>query len=88
MDLAVDLAPRFIVRRDNQRPIRQARILPRHRLEALRAVLDLMHPALLVKACDRFFDLAPRKLLHRLFEHRIFLPQDLIEPRRAQPRLL
>ena len=47
-----------------------------------------MHPALAVEACDRFFDLAPRKLLHRLFEHRIFLPQDLIEPRRAQPRLL
>ena len=85
MDVAVDLPPRFVVRRDNQRPLRRPRILPRHLPDTLSTVLDLMHTALVIQARDRFFYLAPRKLFHRLFQHRIFLPQDLIETRRAQP---
>ena len=88
MDLAVDLAARCIVRRHNQRPLRRAHILAGHLADALPPVPDLMHAALAVEARDRFVHFAPRKLLHGLFERRVFLPDDLIEPGRAHSRLL
>src|ERR1039458_7207837 len=46
MDLAVDLAPRFIVGRDDERILRLAHILAGDLRDAFRAVADLMHPAL------------------------------------------
>ena len=51
-------------------------------------VSDLMHAALAVEIADGLAHFATRKLLHGLFERRVFLPDDLIQVRRANPRFL
>src|SRR5208337_1167372 len=88
MDLAVQLTPRFIVGRDDERVFRRAHILAGYLADALAAVADLVYPALAVEIGDCFLYFAPRKLAHGFFERRVFLPDDFIEPGRAHPSLL
>ena len=47
-----------------------------------------MHAALAVEIADGFAHFAARKLLHGLFERRVFLPDDLIQSGRAHSRFL
>ena len=47
-----------------------------------------MHAALRIESFDCFFDIATRELLHHFFECRVFLPHDLIQPHRRDPRFL
>ena len=57
-------------------------------LHALAAVADFVHAALSIQPGDGFPHLAAGELLDRLFQRRVFLPHDLIEPRRAHSGLL
>jgi hypothetical protein len=85
MNVIVDLAAAFIVGRNDECVRRRAHILKGDFADALVAVGDLMHPALLVKIADSLPNLTPRKLLDNLLQSRIFLPDDLIELCRLHP---
>jgi hypothetical protein len=60
-----------------------SRILARNRREPLVSVDNLMYATLLIEVMDRGWDFAARQLLDDLFQRRILLAHDRIEPDRS-----
>jgi len=63
----------------------EAHILAGYLRDALLTVADLMDTALLIEIADSHAHLATRKLLDGFLQCRVFLPDDLIQVRRAKP---
>jgi hypothetical protein len=88
MNALVDLHAGAIVGRDNQRALWRICILFRNRRNALVVIGNLMDAALPVKILDCLSHFAARKLLDGLFQLRVFLAHDLIEPDRLHACVL
>jgi hypothetical protein len=84
----IEVVPRCMIRRHHQRAGGILDVLVRDRRQPLVAVRDFMHPLLVVELLDRAADVPARQVLDDAFEGRIALPDDLIEPRRLETRLL
>jgi len=84
----VDLVARFIVRRNDQRAVRVFGIFARNGGEPLVAVDNLMHATLPLEQTDRGGYVAARQLLDDLFQRRILLSHDGVEPDGPDARFL
>ena len=88
MDQSIQLAPGFVVWRDDQRALRLSRIRARDFAEPFFASRDLTYAALLVKIEYCSAHVTGSELFHDFLERRILLPHDLIQACSLHSRLL
>ena len=84
----VQLAPRSIVRRNDQRAFGRFDVAPGNFADAFAGVGDFPNSSLFVKRIKRGGDIALCERFHGGFECRIFLPHNFIEVRSAHSCLL
>lgn len=84
----VEILPRLVVRRDDERRMRLLDVLVRDRVQAFLAWTDFVHATLLVEAFDRTVDITTGELFHDRLQLRISLPHDFVQMRGADSRPL